>query len=254
MNELYRFGPFELHIKERLLLRDGVRLSLPPKAFDLLVELVSNRGQLLTKDELMRRIWQDAIVEESNLPFNISLVRNALHDTSRSSRYIETIPKLGYRFVSPVVAETPPHNPSEELKLSETIRQLSPDFATTYNEAAIAERTGLTQLSVLGYRRALELLIKDYATKLSPSEQKEIQSKSIADCLRDYVDDSKTKNIVMAASWISNQQTHSIIGCNEELLGELKVCILILIHYIEMQMSTERLAEIIRQHEVRMKP
>src|SRR2546425_10948283 len=65
--QLYEFGPFRLDPAERLLARHGQRVHLSPKAFDTLVALVENQGRLLEKDELLRRIWPDTVVEEGNL-------------------------------------------------------------------------------------------------------------------------------------------------------------------------------------------
>jgi len=74
----YAFGPFLLDTRERRLLRDGEVVPLTLKAFDLLQILVENRGHLLHKEELLRRVWPDAIVEENNLTVTISALRKAL--------------------------------------------------------------------------------------------------------------------------------------------------------------------------------
>jgi Tol biopolymer transport system component/DNA-binding winged helix-turn-helix (wHTH) protein len=98
----YEFGPFFLSAAERLLLRDGDSVPLTPKAFDLLLTLVEHHGHLLEKDELLRLVWPDTFVEESNLSYNISLIRKALSDGENGQKFIETVPKRGYRFVSEV--------------------------------------------------------------------------------------------------------------------------------------------------------
>lgn len=96
------FGPFRLDAVERLLEREGVFVSLPPKIFDMLVVLVRHRGHLITKDELMREVWAGSFVEEGNITVNISALRKALGERDNADRYIETVPKRGYRFVMPV--------------------------------------------------------------------------------------------------------------------------------------------------------
>ena len=100
---VYEFGQFRLDVQERLLLREGEAVSLIPIAFDLLVVLVESRGHLLEKDDLMRRVWPDSFVEEGNLAQNISLIRKALGE-SETSKFIETVPRRGYRFVASVRA------------------------------------------------------------------------------------------------------------------------------------------------------
>src|SRR4030095_8259362 len=111
-NHFYEFGPFRLDATERLLLRAGETVALTPKAFDLLLVLVEHRGHLLEKNELLKLVWPDTFVEEANLSYNISLIRKALSYGRNRQRYIETVPRRGYRFVAPVreqkdVAATP---------------------------------------------------------------------------------------------------------------------------------------------------
>jgi DNA-binding winged helix-turn-helix (wHTH) protein/TolB-like protein/tetratricopeptide (TPR) repeat protein len=99
---LYEFGEFRLDTAERLLLRDGEPVSLPPKVFDTLVVLIRHSGHLLDKEQLMKELWPDAFVEDVNLSVNISALRKALGESENGQRYIETVPKRGYRFVAAV--------------------------------------------------------------------------------------------------------------------------------------------------------
>ena len=108
----YEFGPFRLDVAERLLLRDGESIPLTPKVFDTLLLLIENRGQRLEKQELLRKLWPDTFVDEGNLSQNISILRKALGDNTDEYRYIETIPKRGYRFVAEV-AESEAGRPSK---------------------------------------------------------------------------------------------------------------------------------------------
>ena len=99
---LYEFGPFRLDGPERLLLRDGKPVELTPKAFDTLVALVENSGHLLTKEDLLKRVWPDTFVEEATLAKNVFTLRKALGSTPGEDQYIETVPTRGYRFVGKV--------------------------------------------------------------------------------------------------------------------------------------------------------
>jgi DNA-binding winged helix-turn-helix (wHTH) protein len=101
-NQLYEFGPFRLDPVKRRLLRDGEPVPLTPKAFDTLLALVQQSGKTVEKDDLMRRVWPGAVVEENNLNQNITALRKCLGDSRQASRYIATIPGLGYRFVAEV--------------------------------------------------------------------------------------------------------------------------------------------------------
>ena len=98
----YEFGPFRLDAAERRLLRDGNAVSLAPKVFDTLLTLVENPGRLIEKDELMTSLWPDTFVGEAALARNISDLRRALGGSSGEARYVETVPKSGYRFVAEV--------------------------------------------------------------------------------------------------------------------------------------------------------
>src|SRR5579862_7359136 len=98
----YEFGPFRLEPEEHLLLRENVPVSLPPKTFDLLVFLVKNYGRLVTKEEIMQAVWPESFVEEANLTVSVSALRRALGEKEGAPRYIETVPKRGYRFTAPV--------------------------------------------------------------------------------------------------------------------------------------------------------
>jgi Tol biopolymer transport system component/DNA-binding winged helix-turn-helix (wHTH) protein len=102
LNGLYEFGEFRLDAAERLLLHDDKPVPLTPKAFETLLVLIQNSGHLVEKDDLMKQVWADAFVEEANLARNIWALRKALADDEGEHRYIETVPKLGYRFVAPV--------------------------------------------------------------------------------------------------------------------------------------------------------
>lgn len=103
VKHLYKFGPYRMDPAERLLLRGSERLDLPPRVFDTLLVLVENEQRLLEKSELMDRVWPGTVVEENNLTQAIYLLRKTLQDGEPENlRYIETIPKRGYRFVAEV--------------------------------------------------------------------------------------------------------------------------------------------------------
>jgi Tol biopolymer transport system component/DNA-binding winged helix-turn-helix (wHTH) protein len=124
---LYRFGPFCLDAAERLLLRDGRSVALPPKIFETLLVLVENHGRILEKEELIRILWPDSFVEESSLSQNIFQLRKALGESSSGQQYIETIPRRGYRFVADVIEA---RAPQAEI-LTDEFRALSHEMEVT---------------------------------------------------------------------------------------------------------------------------
>jgi TolB-like protein/DNA-binding winged helix-turn-helix (wHTH) protein/Tfp pilus assembly protein PilF len=98
----YSFGPFVLDPAEKVLLRDGHPVPLPPKAVETLLALVEKHGHVMEKAELLQRVWPDTFVEEATLAQNIFTLRKALDSSADGEEYIETVPKRGYRFVASV--------------------------------------------------------------------------------------------------------------------------------------------------------
>ena len=107
---LYEFGPFVLNTTQRLLIKNGSSVSLAPKAFDLLVVLVQNRGSLVTKDQLYETVWRGVAIEDGSITYHVSLLRKALSDQYGAPRYVATVSKHGYRFIAPVKILTPSSN------------------------------------------------------------------------------------------------------------------------------------------------
>lgn len=98
----YEFDSFRVDVAERVLLRDGEMVALTQKAFDVLLALVERQGGIVSKDELMEKVWPDTYVEESNLSQNIYTLRKTLGETPEGEGYIATVPRRGYRFAVPV--------------------------------------------------------------------------------------------------------------------------------------------------------
>lgn len=98
----YEFGPFRLDVTERLLFRANVMVPLTPKTLDTLLVLVENSERLVEKDELMKRLWPDTFVEEANLAHHISQLRKVFEDGANENKFIQTVPRRGYRWVATV--------------------------------------------------------------------------------------------------------------------------------------------------------
>jgi DNA-binding winged helix-turn-helix (wHTH) protein/pimeloyl-ACP methyl ester carboxylesterase len=104
---VYEFGPFRLEQSERRLLREDRAIPLPGKAFDTLSVLLERHGKLVSKQDLMEAVWPESVVEENNLDRNISTLRKTLGEQDSGEPFIETVPRVGYRFVAPVTFPTP---------------------------------------------------------------------------------------------------------------------------------------------------
>lgn len=100
--QFYEFENFRLDPNEKTLFRDDKPVALTPKVFETLQVFVEHAGRLLGKNELMERIWRDQFVAESNLTFNIKMLRRILNDDAHQPRFIETVPRRGYRFIAKV--------------------------------------------------------------------------------------------------------------------------------------------------------
>src|SRR5688572_23844595 len=99
---LREFDRFRLDLEKKVLWYRDEPVHVPAKAVEVLCELVESRGQVVTKDELLDRVWQDSFVEESVLPQNIHLLRKTFKDFNLKKNPIQTIPRRGYRFACEV--------------------------------------------------------------------------------------------------------------------------------------------------------
>jgi non-specific serine/threonine protein kinase len=160
----YAFGPFRADTRRRRLLRDGEPVQLTPKAFDILLVLVEGRGGVVEKDELMRRVWPDQFVEESNLSVNMSALRRALGETKGENQYVATVPRRGYRFVAEVselgeegdgAAPAAPAAPAERAAPAQAGPAADPAAGPAPDPAA-AEAAAIDAARVHVFARAVE--------------------------------------------------------------------------------------------------
>src|SRR5215469_2916397 len=99
---VFIFGSIQLDVANASLRRGKRAFLLTPKAFNVLRYLVEHAGQLVTKDELWRAVWPGVTVTDAALAVCVSEIRKALRDEPKTPRYIETVHRLGYRFIAPV--------------------------------------------------------------------------------------------------------------------------------------------------------
>jgi DNA-binding winged helix-turn-helix (wHTH) protein/alpha-beta hydrolase superfamily lysophospholipase len=110
------FGSFELDLRRRLLSRDGALLAVGSRALDILCELVGAADELVSKDELMARVWPETIVEENNLQVHVSALRKVLEVEPGGRDWVQTVPGRGYRFVGPLQVRADEHQVTDALQ------------------------------------------------------------------------------------------------------------------------------------------
>ena len=149
--DLYRFDEFELDPSRRSFVRNGTPVLISPKAFEVLAYLVSNPGRVVIKEELLKAVWPDSFVEESNLTQHISWLRKALTDRSD---YIVTVPGRGYQFTAKVQTRSPadsfPEQPAGDV-LVPRMRERTP---TVIEDSSRAPSPGTEAADSFGPRPA----------------------------------------------------------------------------------------------------
>ncbi len=167
----YQFGPFQLDVSDRVLLRNGQSVALTPKAFDLLLALIENRGHLLSKEALMMQLWPQTYIEDNNLAVHISILRKILSENGNGTEYIKTIPKRGYSFVASVREAVPPDIAVSNLRSIAVLpfNVMSADYSDDFlgvgmSDAIITRLTQLTQIAV----RATSAVLKYAAGEVDP--------------------------------------------------------------------------------------
>lgn len=123
---------------------------------------------------------------------------------------------------------------------SDNIQTVSPNFVDIYNQALTSEHFELNHISGIGYRKALEFLIKDYLIFKKPEKEVEIKSKLLGKCIKDDIDNQNLSDIAERAAWLGNDETHYVRKWEDKDIQDLKVLIDVAVHWIEMEMLTEK--------------
>lgn len=135
---VYCFSIFRMEVAERRLWCEDVLISLTPKQFDLLAYFVENAGRIAKKSDLLDAVWADAYIEEATLARNVSWLRSKLEEHAAGETFIETVPKLGYRFTAKLTRATA--DPAVLGSETQTALAIRGEETIHFDDAAIAEQ------------------------------------------------------------------------------------------------------------------
>jgi hypothetical protein len=125
------------------------------------------------------------------------------------------------------------------VQFSQFVQETSPGFCAIFSDASRAEQLGLTEVCGVGYRKALEFLIKDYLIRNRPSDAKVIKSTPLGTCIENYVTDVNTKEVAKRAVWLGNDETHYDRRWINKDLSDLKTMINLVLHWIQAEHLTK---------------
>lgn len=160
----YRFGPYRLCLEGCILERDGERIRVTPKVVDTLLVLLRHAGEVVPKDQLIAEVWPDVVVVESGLTRNLSVLRQALREDESGIRYIETVPRRGYRFIADLALEfaavdspanMPPHSAESIAPPAGTRRWPTASFLRIAVPSIAAAALVFAALGIIGMTRGI---------------------------------------------------------------------------------------------------
>lgn len=132
-----------------------------------------------------------------------------------------------------------------EYEFEQCIKDLSATFCEIYNQSLKAEMLELSQIAGMGYRKALEFLIKDYCIYRNPDDKSKIQSALLSQVITEYVDSSKIKNLAKASAWIGNDETHYIRKFEDKDINDLKKFISATVAFITYELTSDEAEQLI---------
>lgn len=133
---------------------------------------------------------------------------------------------------------------SHTTHFPDQLNQLSPQFVKIYNQAELAESAGLTEICGIGYRKALEFLIKDYAIHKNPDAAEEIKNKPLVKCIEQYITSDSITTLAKRSAWIGNDETHYVRKHEELNFTDMKTFIEATQYFISMNLVVEKAASI----------
>ena len=147
-------------------------------------------------------------------------------------------------YISEDIIYSEPNRFSKQV-FDKNIISLSPQFDKIYNQSLAAESAGLDEIAGLGYRKALEFLIKDYAIHEHPDDEETIKSRPLAQCIRNYIDNDSITTLAERSAWIGNDEAHYIRKQESRDVSDMKSFIQAIVYFIGMVLITEDAASMV---------
>lgn len=119
------------------------------------------------------------------------------------------------------------------------IKNLSPQFVEIYNQSLAAESYGLNEIAGLGYRKALEFLVKDFSVRFNPSDAETIKSMPLSSCVHKYINDDSIKSLVEKATWLGNDEAHYVRKHSDRDTNDMKTFITASVHLFSLKLTVE---------------
>lgn len=139
--------------------------------------------------------------------------------------------KHEYQYIAPTS--------SSARDFDRSISELSPSFVSIYNQSLSAESQGLSEICGMGYRKALEFLIKDFLISQSPNDAESIKRMELGNCIANKVSNEKLKAVAQRAAWLGNDFTHYTRRFDEYEINDLKRFVDAALHWIQMELVTD---------------
>ena len=157
-----------------------------------------------------------------------------------------SVGSMGMPTSSKITAKTLSVSPQKfaPKEFPQNISELSPQFVKIYNEALSAEQSSLFEISGIGYRKALEFLIKDYLIHKLPAETETIKKMLLGNCIENKVTNDNIKQMAKRCAWLGNDQTHYEQKFDDMDLSDLKKLLEVTVYWIEMELTTEKFLQL----------
>lgn len=132
-----------------------------------------------------------------------------------------------------------PRNESDKKSFSENIEKMSPRFCEIYNQAYTSQQLGLYEISGMGYRKALEVLVKDYAIFTNPNKEDDIKKKFLDNCIKTYIKQVEISNLATASAWLGNDEAHYERRYENYDVNSLVAFINTIVSYVDMDLNVD---------------